>query len=477
MATTKVKETQVKNESLTNSQVSPSAGLEYSKLNLTNGIVNADINSSAGITYGKLNLTSSITNNDLSSGARQGVLQSKTIMYFDEVFNFSASSSFNDVNTVVTGIASTDTPTTLPSTKGVFVAQSYNIVQLRGNVGRDPIDDGFGNQVFGRMSFKDVDSQPSNITGVTVAWVAQGIANDDLDYVDATTELSFGGGSAVDVSAGGLFVLYDSGGVDFIVVDVVFGSLPASDQTDALTFSDTGYYLGYFSIQSGNEVPYEFTAPTAIDFLFVEVYDLYNAPPSASLTGVGQFVDIAGLPLTGASVSIDSSGMDNSNGTNAQDVLDDIDGAIGDRSYTEDNVITDNESVADSLDALDIAFGELYDTGSGTEGVGVVGDRAARYSNITPVADTLEATLDAIDTAIGGSSAPGTYAEEERTGSTSSTWVLSNVPNASLGHIHIFLNGQKLFPGAGNDFTITTDTVTFNVGIEATDRTVANYVY
>lgn len=40
------------------------------------------------------------------------------------------------------------------------------------------------------------------------------------------------------------------------------------------------------------------------------------------------------------------------------DVLDELNVAIGDRTYTEDNVVTDGESVAASIDALDIAVGE-----------------------------------------------------------------------------------------------------------------------
>jgi hypothetical protein len=54
---------------LTNSNISASAAIVYSKLSLSNSIVNADINSAAAIAYSKLNLASSIVNADVSTSA------------------------------------------------------------------------------------------------------------------------------------------------------------------------------------------------------------------------------------------------------------------------------------------------------------------------------------------------------------------------------------------------------------------------
>lgn len=54
---------------LTNSNISSSAAIAYSKLNLSGSIVNADINSSAAIAYSKLNLSGSIVDSDVASGA------------------------------------------------------------------------------------------------------------------------------------------------------------------------------------------------------------------------------------------------------------------------------------------------------------------------------------------------------------------------------------------------------------------------
>lgn len=54
---------------LTNSNISASAAIAYSKLDLTGSIIDADINASAAIAYSKLNLSSSIVDADIASAA------------------------------------------------------------------------------------------------------------------------------------------------------------------------------------------------------------------------------------------------------------------------------------------------------------------------------------------------------------------------------------------------------------------------
>lgn len=51
-----------------NADVNASAAIAYSKLNLTGGIVNADVNASAAIAYSKLNLAGSILGSDITDG-------------------------------------------------------------------------------------------------------------------------------------------------------------------------------------------------------------------------------------------------------------------------------------------------------------------------------------------------------------------------------------------------------------------------
>lgn len=54
---------------IVNADISPSAAIAYSKLNLATSIVNADISGSAAIAYSKLNLATSILNADISASA------------------------------------------------------------------------------------------------------------------------------------------------------------------------------------------------------------------------------------------------------------------------------------------------------------------------------------------------------------------------------------------------------------------------
>jgi hypothetical protein len=59
----------IANGTLTNTQISASAAIAYSKLNLASSIVNGDVSSSAAIAYSKLALGGSIINTDVASGA------------------------------------------------------------------------------------------------------------------------------------------------------------------------------------------------------------------------------------------------------------------------------------------------------------------------------------------------------------------------------------------------------------------------
>ncbi len=57
----------IEDGSITNDDISPTAAIAYSKLNLANSIVNADVAPAAAIAYSKLNLTNSIITGDLTN--------------------------------------------------------------------------------------------------------------------------------------------------------------------------------------------------------------------------------------------------------------------------------------------------------------------------------------------------------------------------------------------------------------------------
>ncbi|MBD3329996.1 hypothetical protein GF354_00525 [Candidatus Peregrinibacteria bacterium] len=60
-----------------------------------------------------------------------------------------------------------------------------------------------------------------------------------------------------------------------------------------------------------------------------------------------------GIDQVGADDITMTDEFDNSANTNVQDVVDDVDAAIGNRTYTQDNYVTDAQSLTASIDALD----------------------------------------------------------------------------------------------------------------------------
>lgn len=100
--------------SLTNSNISSSAAIAYSKLALTGSILNADINSSAAIAYSKLALTGAILNADLAGSIAYSKLSlTGAILNADLAGSIAASklvgSDIATIGTVTTGTWSAST--------------------------------------------------------------------------------------------------------------------------------------------------------------------------------------------------------------------------------------------------------------------------------------------------------------------------------------------------------------------------------
>ena len=75
-------------------------------------------------------------------------------------------------------------------------------------------------------------AQPTNVTGVTVHRTANSEGGTkSLSYTNTGTTLAWGGGSAIDVSADGDYILTATDG-SRIMVTVTAASLPGSDQSD-----------------------------------------------------------------------------------------------------------------------------------------------------------------------------------------------------------------------------------------------------
>ena len=104
------------------------------------------------------------------------------------------------------------------------------------------------------------------------------------------------------------------------------------------------------------------------------------------LTGNDLYIGDIGLNAAGASattsggylVGLYSTEYYNSASTNVQDVIDDLDNAIGTRTYTQGTYITDDQSLTLSLDALDIA---LLSVSGDTTPQGSINGQTIRYQD------------------------------------------------------------------------------------------------
>lgn len=131
----------VKAGGITNTQVSASAGIVYSKLSLTNSIVNADIASGAAIAYSKLNLSGSILATDIASG--QVV---KSLNTFEDTVSI-VGTTHQVIVTNLTGTITLSTPQNIDTTS------SPTFQQLT-----------LGSSTLGGVVFNDTEGTPKTVT-------------------------------------------------------------------------------------------------------------------------------------------------------------------------------------------------------------------------------------------------------------------------------------------------------------------------
>jgi hypothetical protein len=139
--------------SLSNADIATTAGIVYSKFNLSNSILAADIATDAGITYGKLSLSNSITNADIATNANISItkLSTNTISGITLGSNLASltfgtyltGTSYNGSTAITIGINA--------STSG-----SSNIVAR----------DGSGNFSAGTINVNNITATNGNFTGI-----------------------------------------------------------------------------------------------------------------------------------------------------------------------------------------------------------------------------------------------------------------------------------------------------------------------
>ena len=165
----------IANGVVNNNHISSSAGIAYSKINLSNSIVNGDISSSAGIAYSKINLSNSIVNSDISSSA--GIAYSK-LNLLNSIVNSDISSSasiayskLNLSNSIVNGDISSS------------ASIAYSKINLSNSIVNSDISSGAG-IVYSKLnlsnSIVNSDISPSAAISYSKLNVENSIDSDDL---------------------------------------------------------------------------------------------------------------------------------------------------------------------------------------------------------------------------------------------------------------------------------------------------------
>jgi len=215
----------------------------------------------------------------------------------------------------------------------------------------------------------------------------QFLRSDTSDSFTSGT-LTFNAGTTLDVDGTADF----SGATDIILPNT-------ESNTFILDNDDTG---GDVVLQFGNTLNETLTWDNANSRF--NLSDDINIEGNITLTGTVDGVDVAVLDTTvtghldGGASKHDATEVDfekadgnkkvvQAGSDNVETALNDIDEAIGNQTYTNDNVVTDNQTATASIDAIDTA----------------IGDRAYTNDNVVTDGESITASIDALDSALGNS--------------------------------------------------------------------------
>jgi hypothetical protein len=325
MALTQIRGAQIQSSSILDDHVASNAAIQYTKLALSGHIVGGDLNADRSVEI--------------------KVLQYKPIALWDLVSNAAVSGSSVDVTAAVTGAAATDTVTHDGSVKGVFTTGTASDgtgvanykVQLRDHTTSDPVDDGTGGQAYAELRNPDSSHYSLyffNHTGT--AFTMGAMAQSDVTCV-ADVAGSLAGKYFILHTPGDqtpdYFVWYKVGAVGVAPVLGVSNlvgievDLTANDtantvaSTTATAIGLAGSGNAYTAVatlavvritskiagftdpisESGATMATGFTftknssgSAAYVDFMFLEIFDLDNAPLKGYITGTG-FSEIVGV--------------------------------------------------------------------------------------------------------------------------------------------------------------------------------------
>lgn len=413
MAVTQIKGSQIQNLTITDAQISSSAAIAYSKLNLSNSIVNADIAAGAAIALSKL---------------------AEAVIQADGGQAFTADQSMG-------GFKLTNLGT--PTAAGDAVSKSYVDNLTLGLSWKDSVRAATTTAGTLASSFEDGDT----IDGVTLA------TGDRILIKDQAAP-----------EENGIYVVQATGAPTRATDMDAWSEVPSAAVfiQEGTTLADTGWTC---TSNEGGTLD-----TTAISFV--------QFTGAASIT--------AGTGLTKSGNTINFNTADTSLTVNADDVAVNLNTTGGLETST---------GIRIKLDATTDGYATIA---TGANGARVVSIKNANIASDAAIAFSKLASLTSANILVGNGSNVATavavtgvialsnagvttfnvtFAEEERSGSTSGTWVLANTPDTTRGHLNVFLNGIRLYVGASNDYTISGATITFNSTIDTADRVVATYVY
>lgn len=267
-----------------------------------------------------------------------------------------------------------------------------------------------------------------------------------------------------------------------------------------LAWNGTQYVLNYRSIHNGVESDYTFATSQNIDVSLIAISRRYEdldwnqfLDPSwhdvAGLTGTLQDSNVSTGPwsflLSGLTTQqqvnqrVDNLGSTASTegasriaihdaaawftGERVEAALTEIKDLFGSTTsatynFTENNVLADNDSVYPALNKLDLKWGDLASTTAG-EGASLVGveDAAAWFTGTTVEAVLQEIGLK-LDNVSGWQKASTTTTAPIASGSS---WTIPGgltYTMANGAHLDVYLDGQLLLEGAGNDYVESSTT-------------------
>lgn len=300
------------------------------------------------------------------------------------------------------------------TTEGVIVdsTKAYRIA-VRNATDKNPIDDGSGNEVYGRLAW--------NGTSYEISWYSN-VAGTETAY-------NFASSLNVDIAA--------------VVVSRPFKNMSWGVFLDP-SFHDVAGLSGTLDDSNVLTGPWSFllTGDTTAQQAFDKLDKLGSAANGEGASGIA--VENAAGYFTGADIEALLGELATQLGGDSSTTYD----------FSENNVLADNDAVYAALEKLDLKWGDLASANTG-EGASLVGiEDSAGVFTATDVEAALKELYDAIQDVGGWEKISETTASPITSG-TSHTIPggASFTPSTGGLNMDVYFSGQLLTAGAGNDYT------------------------